>query len=237
MFLVCDLETTSAKPGSAQILTGHFIVLDESLREVDEYGIQVRPYSWDRDADEASKIHKISRETAMSFPHTWDRVGPKLFSWLKKYRGHFVCHSNRTIFRKQDNGRSLASFDYAVLKTHLLDLNLYHEFVRLFPESKILSTHSIANFVADQFPFDGNLDLKNIATVLRLGSFDHHDAKADAVICSLVLKQLLPLINLERFLNWENFKISEVHNDSSRTRNIDLANAGPLFGSFDGLLP
>lgn len=195
--LVCDLETTNKDPMMAEIITGHFLYLDESLNIVDEYSFKCRPMLWNKDADDASLIHGITYHDCQSFPHSHTAY-PPLIDWLNSLnQSHFVCHAKRRIFGK------FSSYDYAILNLMMLDHDWLYEFGAKFHRKKIISTHSLATYLKAPSPYG----LKALAETYKLPSFEHHDAKADCLTCYELLKIMLPQVNIEEFLEDENFKL------------------------------
>jgi DNA polymerase III epsilon subunit-like protein len=195
-FLVCDLETTNKEPLKAEIVTGHFLYLDQSLNVLDEYSFKCRPELWDKAAEEASEIHGISFHDCQSFPSPHEAY-PALIDWLKSLNeSYFVCHARRRLFGK------FYSFDYTVLNLMMLDHGWHFEFGAMFPRKKIISTHSLASYLKAPTPYG----LKALAETFKLPAFEHHDAKADCLTCYELLKRMLPQVNIPEFLEWENYK-------------------------------
>jgi DNA polymerase III epsilon subunit-like protein len=210
-FIVVDLETTSREPSGASILTGCFLHCDSDLNIIDRLDIKSKYRLWNVEAEQASAIHGISEQEARKFP-LWSEVGQRLSDWLDiKPISHFVCHSNRTIFGK------FHTYDYAVLKYNLFDLNLHWNLYRTCPEWMILSTHSLAKHLAIELGLGRELNLKSLSTSLGLKEFDHHDASADALKALEILKILLPRTDVRKFLDKEYFKLQENENETERS--------------------
>jgi len=192
-FLVCDLETTNREAIRSEIISGHFMYLDHDLNIVDQYEFKSKPELWDNESEQASKIHLISYDDAMQFPDK-EQAYNDLCQWLSTLRaGHFVAHGNRKIFGK------FSTYDYSALIVGLFDTNYYFEFIAKFRPKDIISTHSLAKYLS----LPSKYDLKSLAEYYKLGEFDHHDAKSDCVICYELLKNMLPQIDLNEFLESE----------------------------------
>jgi DNA polymerase III epsilon subunit-like protein len=210
-FIVVDLEATDKLTCNAQILSGCFLHCDESLQIKDRLDIKARPLIWDRAAEESVQIHGITREQAMMC-EPWSVVGENLVEWLRsKPVSHFVCHSNRTIFGK------FFTYDYAVLKTNLMDLGLHWDLYLTCPERMIISTHSLAKSLQYEMSLQGSLDLKTLSQILGVKLSSHHTADADALACLGILGKLLPRVDLAAFLDKEYFKLQGERNDTDRT--------------------
>jgi DNA polymerase III epsilon subunit-like protein len=211
-YLVVDLEYTNKVPLLAELLTGHFLLVDESLHIVDEYSLQVKPRIWDDEADKAAEIHNIGYDKAKHFPEFSKAMGD-FKDWLADIPKCFwVSHSNRTIFRAAGN---LSTNDYQVLATSLFDLNSAHYVLySKCPTRYILSTHSMASYL--KLPC--SLDLEGIVNHYKIGSFKHHDAREDTLVTYKIFKNLIANINVEEFLDYENFRLRpEVLNDRQVT--------------------
>jgi len=204
-FLVCDVEATSANPLNAQLLTGCFMLCDSDFDIVDRLDLKARPRFWDKEAEEASSIHGITLAKANTFPAFNDAM-ETLKIWLDSIPpSHFVAHANRNIFGK------FSTYDYAVLTSNLFDYKFSHySLYRSAPRKLILSTHSLAKFLS----IDSALDLKSLANKLGVELSEHHDAQADAMACYEIFKKLFPRVELNTFLDYENFKL-EVKNDAN----------------------
>lgn len=213
-FLVVDVEATDKIPTHAQLLTGHFLLVDKDFDIVDRYDLKVRPRLWDKAAEDAQLIHGIGLDKAKHFPEFQEAL-TEFHSWLSTLPVcHFVAHANRTIF-----GR-FSTYDYAVLTANLFDLNFHWQLYSKCPRKYILSTHSIAKYLKLPCAYD----LKSIAQYLGLGGFNHHEAEADTLVCYEILKRLYPQIGVREFLDYENFKlIQEVEN--ANTRPVSEANS------------
>jgi DNA polymerase III epsilon subunit-like protein len=198
-FLVCDLETTSDKPLNAEVLTGSFLYLDKDLDVIDRYDFNSRPRVWGAEADKASAIHGITYAQAFNFT-LHDRAMLDLSKWLDSLSpSYFCCHANRTIFG------SFSTYDYAVLTSSLFYYDLHWSLYRSCPRKYILSTHSLAKYL--KLPTDYNL--KSLASFFGINDFLHHDATADTKVCYEILKNILPKVDIEEFLNIENFKLNQ----------------------------
>jgi DNA polymerase III alpha subunit (gram-positive type) len=199
MYLIADLETTSIRASSAEILTADFIHLDENLNEVDKVSFKIRPRYWSKDADEASKIHGITREQAFSFdPYTV--VIRAMFDYLLKFKSaHMVAHVNR-MFN--------SSYDQTILRMHSLDNNLYFDFAQAFPERKYISTHSLAKF--KEVP--SKYDLASLCNYFNIKQNKHHSSEDDVRVTAQLFKILMNDTNLEEFYKFEN---KENTNESS----------------------
>jgi DNA polymerase III epsilon subunit-like protein len=188
-------------------LTGTFLAVNEALEVVGEHQLRCRPSRWDKDAEEAYYIHRISRDQAYQFPPFWDSM-KGLFSWFKKYEmKYFVCHSKRDMFGK------MTTFDHSVIRMNLFPSDAYHVFVNQFRERNIISTHSLAKFTGLQAE---RLDLKSICKHLGIELTNHHDARHDAYACYYVFKRLINNVDLSEFINWDYYKIREVQNGKSK---------------------
>jgi DNA polymerase III epsilon subunit-like protein len=201
MFCVVDLETTSSNVNNALILTGTFLAVDKDLNLVSENRIRCKPFKWDREADEASRIHRITRDMTQSWEPLSKQL-PSLFSWIKEHNfKHFVCHAKRDMFGKK------TTFDHAVIRLNLFPSEFYWQFVNTFNERNILSTHSLAMYLDKHYNFEKR-DLKSICKTLGVTLTDHHDDRADAIACYEIFKILYPKVDLTDFVNWDFYKIN-----------------------------
>lgn len=207
-YLIVDLETTDKLPGSAQILTGFFILVDKNLKVIDTYDLKAAPRLWDKAAQDSTLIHGITYDVAKTFP-SHILAMKNLSHWLLKLPTcHFVAHANRTIF-----GR-FSTFDYAVLNFNLFDYGYQFIFYNRCPVKSIISTHSLAKYLS----LGCNLDLKSLSDYFKLPAFSHHDAEADAKKCLEIFKRLMSTgVDVEAFLNQENYNIG-VENDGEKKK-------------------
>jgi DNA polymerase III epsilon subunit-like protein len=202
-FLVVDLEATGPNTMSAELLTGSMLYLNDKLEEIGSYSFTCRPRYWGKEADEAVAIHGISYAEAQLFT-PWQEAIAGVAGWLSTLPPcHFVAHANRKIFG------GFSTYDYALLSTHLFDLNFQWELYRACPRQYIISTHSLASYL--NLPCERNL--KALAEYLGVDAFKHHDARAETMACYQILKKLLPQVELESFFCWE-YKLEEVLNEN-----------------------
>lgn len=208
-FLICDVEATSGNPLAAELLTGSFLYCDNELNVLDRYELESRPRVWDKDAEAAVAIHGITHAQAMRFTPFPNAIA-ELTAWLDTLvPAHFVAHANRTIFGK------FTTYDYALLTTVLFDYGAHYSLYRAAPRKGIISTHSLAKYL--NLPCE--LNLKAIATYLKVEAFNHHEAAADTRACYEILKILLPQVSLLDFFDHENFRIiTEVENGKDDRR-------------------
>lgn len=185
-YLVCDLEATDKHANNAQMLTACFILLDENFKERERKSYRIRHRFWDKAAENAVLIHKITREEANRFPPR-DRILPKIVEWIEETKKlyncnlRFVCHANRNAF-----GR-FASYDYTVISYNLIDLDpeLLFRFRLACPARLIMSTHTIAKSVLALDGFSLDKVCSNLGIELK-----HHDAESDAQACAAILRNL-----------------------------------------------
>jgi DNA polymerase III epsilon subunit-like protein len=154
------------------------IKLDENFTATNSVVYRMRPTLWDNFADDAARIHGISKEVAMSYPPKG--VGLEDFlAWVGTPHT-FVCHANKHAGR-------FAAFDYAALQVQYLDNFLaggkadHFQFARLFRH--VVSTHTLAMATMQ-------LDGYSLDKVCRHIGFDlkHHDAVSDAEACAAILR-------------------------------------------------
>lgn len=193
MFVFVDLETTSKRPSSAEILTADFIHTDENFKIIEKKSYNFRPRIWDKEASEASAIHGISRDQAFQFA-PYNETAPEMFDWLLAFdKAHLVSHANR-MFN--------STYDQAILRFHALDNGVYFDFGQSFPESKYISTHSLAKFLN----VGCELNLKALCNYFNLGDFSHHNSEEDVLMCYKLFLKLIPTIDLKEFFEWEHYK-------------------------------
>ena len=189
-YVVFDLETSSKFPLNAEILTADFIVLDESLNQVDAASFAIRPRIWNKDAEEAVAIHGITREQAYKFNPYHDEIR-RLFKWLLQYRGHLVAHNNR-----QFN----SSYDQCILRSHALDNGFYFELGQNFRERDYISTHSLAKFL--NVPVD-DYRLPTLCKYFRINQLAHHSSQDDARVTVELFKKLIVQVDINKFFGHE----------------------------------
>ena len=177
-FCVVDIESTGRLPMSCEPLVIAAIKLDENLEATDSVVYRMRPTLWDNFADDAARVHGISKEVAMSYPPKSAGLEDFL-AWVGTPHT-FVCHANKHAGR-------FAAFDYAALQVQYLDNFLaggkadHFQFARLFRH--VLSTHTLAMATMQ-------LDGYSLDKVCRHIGFDlkHHDAVSDAEACAAILR-------------------------------------------------
>lgn len=187
-----DVESTSVYPLAAEILTADFIKCDSQLNILEERGFRFKPRIWSRDADEAVKIHGITKQEAMTYPPHKESA-KEMMTWLlgdKIEKSYLMCHVNRLANR---------TYDAIILRMIALDEGLYFEFGLKFPEKNYISTHSLAKYAK----ISCALDLASLAKYLGIKQTQHHSSKDDVRVCYEIFKILIRDINLEDFLNWE----------------------------------
>lgn len=204
MFVFVDLETTSKRPSSAEILTADFISCDSSFNIIEKRHFEFRPRIWDKEANEASAIHGISREQAFRFAPYSVSVR-EMFEWLLRFKGsHLISHANR-MFN--------STYDQAILRFHALDNGFYFDFGQAFPESKYISTHSLAKFLN----IGSELNLKSLCNYFKLGEFVHHNSAEDVMMTYKLFLELIPTVNINEFLEWENYLKKGIKNEELKT--------------------
>jgi DNA polymerase III alpha subunit (gram-positive type) len=190
MYLITDLETTSIRASSAEILTADFIYLDENLNEVEKASFKIRPRYWSKDADEASKIHGITREQAFSFDPYIVAIRA-MFDYILKFNSvHMVAHTNR-MFN--------SSYDQSILRMHALDNNLYFDFAKSFPERKYISTHSLAKYKNVTCKYD----LASLCNYFNIKQNNHHSSEDDVRVTAQLFKILMKDTDLDQFYKYE----------------------------------
>lgn len=207
-YLIVDLETTNRNIFKAEIITGSFILVDDKMDIVTIYNIQCNPRLWDKEADDASLIHGISKADASGFDD-YSTTIKELAGWLETLPPcHFVAHANR------QNFGTYATYDYAILNMALLDYDLHYTLYKICPSRFIISTHSLAKYL--KLPCD--LNLEAIAQHLNVSMGTHHNAESDAFTCFEILKKLLPTVDLNKFLDYENFKLTDKDENNEPTK-------------------
>jgi DNA polymerase III epsilon subunit-like protein len=200
VFLVTDIESTSLRPASAEILTADFILMDDFFNVIESKGFKFKPRIWGSDAEGAAAIHGITREEAYSFSPYQDEMN-KMFNWLLNGKNnHLIFHANR-----QNN----TSYDAAILRFHALDNGYYFDFGQCFPESKYLSTHSIAKYLG----IGSKLNLKSLCNYFNLGEFNHHNSEEDCKMTHKLFMKMITDINIPEFLEWENWAKKGIQNE------------------------
>lgn len=201
-YLLVDLETSSRFPNSAEILTADFIHLDSDLNEVESIGFKFRPRIWRKEADDATLIHGITRDEAYQFP-TYHNSIRDMFKYLLSFnKAHLVSHSNRM---------HRVSYDQAIIRFHALDNGYYFDMAHSLPESKYISTHSLAKFLN----VPGKLDLKSICKYFNIEQKQHHSSSDDVKVTAELFKILMKDIDLEEFYRFENKQ--EILNEDTGT--------------------
>lgn len=196
MYCVVDLETTSSNVNNAQIITGTFLAVDKDLNLIAEKRIKCKPFRWDSEADEASRIHGTTKEMTNSWESLFSQL-PRLFDWFGLYNfKHFVCHAKRDMFGKK------TTFDHAVIRLNLFPSDYYWGFVNTFNERNIISTHSLVTYLGSRYNFDKK-NLKSVCETLGVKLDNHHDDRADAIACYELIKKLLPMTTREALTTFE----------------------------------
>lgn len=174
----------------AEIVTGHFIHVDENFNIISEREIKCCPFKW---SHEAEAVHGITQKQASKYKK-FSEVYESLADWISlSGANEFWCHTNSKMYGK------LVPYDYAIMRINMLNMGdyPYHMINRLKP----YSTHSLAKVLQGRFTFEG-FSLDNICKQLGI-NLNHHDAKSDAHACLEIIKQLLPLTNREELYNYE----------------------------------
>lgn len=162
-----DLETTSKEPALAEIVTGYFKTVDSETRGlIDELHVKMRPIKW---SVEAEAIHKISYEEAMTYPDKKTMMR-EIFRYFERNSDSlFICHANYNTFGVR------GYFDWQVLKTECLYLDVLHHFNKFFKDIDVYSTHTMAK--------DRKLPVKsyrlNVLAEFIGEEFNHHNCVED----------------------------------------------------------
>ena len=207
--MVVDFESTGTNVFEAEIITGHFIHLDQSFEVVSTYTIECCPKIW---SYEAEKVHGITKEQASKYKK-FGKVYPDLIKWMKSTGSRELwCYSNSKMYGK------IAPYDYALLRLSLfgLDCEAYFYVNGLRP----YSAHSLLKVLQDRFTPE-SYSLDNVCKQLGI-ELSHHDAVSDCVATVQIIKQLLPMTNKEALYNYER-GINEnserpIQRDSRKTR-------------------
>ena len=185
-----DFESTGTNVFEAEIITGHFIHLDESFEVVSTYMIECCPKTW---SYEAEKVHGITKEQASKYKKFY-QVYPSLIKWMKSTKANELwCYSNSKMYGK------IAPYDYALLRLSLfgLDDEAYFYVNGLKP----YSVHSLVKVLQDRFTLE-SYSLDNVCKQLGI-ELSHHDAVSDCLATVQIIKQLLPMTNREALYNYE----------------------------------
>lgn len=222
--IICDLETTSLRPSSAEIITADFIYCDLNYNIFDKRSYRFRPRIWGQDAADSVAIHGITREEAYSF-NDYNIEAKKMFMWLTSFdNDYLVCHANRMYN---------STYDCAILKFHALDNNFYYEFQKSFPESKFISTHSVAQYL--EIP--SAKQLTALCNYFGVTAEGHHNSEKDVMMCYQILKKMNPDIN--KFLEWEQIrkgKKYEVNENTLKGSKVSRVRPGVSSEYFGNLL-
>lgn len=114
MKLYGDVETTGINPYCSEIITGYFELYDDD-KLVDSFDLRSQVNFW---SDEAEKIHRIPRDTMLSYPRkkvAWE----EFCNWLPK-SFIFSCYAN------PNSEMGVVVFDKAIIQNELmLTFNAY----------------------------------------------------------------------------------------------------------------
>lgn len=179
-----DLETTSANPNTAEILTAYLSTRSsDDFRLIESLYLTFRP---DKYLDDSYKIHKITRDQCALFDDKWDSYR-RLLEYLRKYgSGLFCCHANHLIFG------SYGYFDRQVIEqvaftyTNETQKPTYYWFQK--QNFRFISTHTIAKKEIE-IP---NYSLDNVYQYFFGDKFDdHHDAKEDVIATEKIFRKMI----------------------------------------------
>ena len=190
--MVVDIETSGLKPFSIEILHAAFIACDNDLNVIERRMFKIRPRIWDASASQAVAIHGIERDVAYTYP-PYNDVMKEMFEWLTGFgRDNILAmHVNQT---------SGTSYDGATLRSHALYNDYYFEFGQAFPESKYVSTHTMAK----QVGINGGLSLDELCKYFSITDLKHHDAESDCNATYNIIKQFKERYSLDVFTFLQN---------------------------------
>jgi DNA polymerase III epsilon subunit-like protein len=179
-----DFEATSKEPAQAEIITGYFKTVDAQTGSfISELHVKSRPLKWNK---EAEKIHKISYEEAQTYP-TKKVMMREIFRYLTKHKDSlFICHANYVTFGIR------GYYDWQLLKTECLYLDVLHHFKDLFKDIKLYSTHTMAkdrNVPVSKFSLDSLANYYGF-------EFDHHNCVSDVEVTEKIFWELVNEQNL-----------------------------------------
>lgn len=216
--IVADFETNSVNVFEAEIITGFFAFLDDSLNVVDTLSIQCQPFKW---SDEAEKIHGISKREASNYKK-FSEVYQEIVNFIYRTGAtEFWCHSNSVMYGK------ITPYDYAVLRLNMLNMgdSPYWAVNQLKP----YSTHSLAKVLSDRFTFLG-FSLDNVCRTLGI-KLNHHNAESDCLATVKIIKKLLPMTNREELYNYER----GINENATATRRRNSKQSRKSNGTLDQL--
>lgn len=213
--LVADFESTGLNVFEAEIITGFFAHLDDSLNVVNTLSIQCNPWKW---SDEAERVHGISRKEASKFKKFSEVYGEIVNFIHMTDAKEFWCHSNVKMYGK------IVPYDYALLRLQMLNMGdqPYYAVNKLKP----FSTHSLGKVLQDRFTFPG-FSLDNMCKTLGI-KLNHHNAESDCLATVEIIKKLLPMTNRDELYNYE-WGINE-NTSGTRKRNTRKSK------QFDGVI-
>ncbi len=215
--IVVDFESTGTNVFEAEIITGHFIHLDESFEVASTYTVECCPRIW---SYEAEKIHGITKDQASKYKK-FSKVYPGLIKWMKSTRSSELwCYSNSKMFGK------IVPYDYAVLRLCLFgDDESYFYINSLRP----YSAHSLVKVLQHRFTLQ-SLSLDNVCKELGI-ELEHHNAISDCVATVQIIKKLLPLTTREELYNYER----GINEDTSRVIKRNPKKSRPSKGTIGKL--
>jgi len=180
-FLICDFETTGLVPEVCEIISGCCLLTDgESILE--EYTFEAQANNWGKEAEEASQIHRITRERNLMAPPIAEALDQ--IDRLLEEPATLVCHANPENFGK------VYLFDYAVLEMAYHRLDRHWDFRKKIADRWSTLAWYYMLVKDNVLPSPENYRLPTLCREQGIKIGNHHDAKDDTIMAYELFKRL-----------------------------------------------
>ena len=186
VYLAFDTETTGLEPARHNILTAHFILLDETLNEIDSLALSIKHNEYVVSA-KALEINKINLVEHNKVSISLFETRKKLEEFIAPYQD-LVCIGHNVQF----------DLDF-ILSNRILSGELYKKH---FNSTKTIDTLLILRKIRKDkgLPSEQSLSLSKITEFLNIKLADNenfHTAKYDILITIELLKCIKERFNVE----------------------------------------
>jgi DNA polymerase III epsilon subunit-like protein len=162
-----DFEATTKEPSNSEILNGYFKTIDADSRSlVEDLHVRMRPNKYIASSYE---IHGISEEEAKTYPDKKVMMREIFRYLIRNIDSLFICHANWQTFGVK------GYFDWQLLKTECLYMDILNHFNERFSKCVVYSTHTMAK--DRKLPVD-NYRLGTLSNFIGY-EFNAHVAESD----------------------------------------------------------
>lgn len=185
-YLAFDLETGGVNPEKNPILTGYFLLLDDSFDPISDFHLKIRPESpFDLVEPEALAANKINLESHLSSPETLSRE-----EGAKKLKTFIESHKEKPSQKIKILGYNI-NFDINMITSQLMSREEWEKLTH-YTNIDVLQ---VVNFlkICGIFP-DRIGKLGTVIEHLNLPMLKAHEAEADVKMTVMAFKKIRSMV-------------------------------------------